>query len=66
VELQAKRVDVDSRRVKLLEEREARARQAVDETTKAAAKKGTGQFGLDEINLLRERTFGLPPLTVDQ
>lgn len=62
VELQERRVDVDSRRVKLLEEREARARQAVDDSTKAAAKKGTGQFSLEDINLLRERTFGLPPI----
>ena len=64
VELQAKRVQIDRRRIKLLEKRESRARQAVDETTKQAAKKGTGQFSLDDINLLRERTFGLPPLQV--
>ena len=65
VDLQAQRVDVDRRKMALLEEREARARKAVDETTKEAARKGTGQFGLAEINLLRERTFGLPPLTVN-
>lgn len=64
VELQAKRVDVDARKMKLLEDREARARQAVDESTKEAARKGTGQFSIEDINLLRERTFGLPPLPV--
>jgi hypothetical protein len=66
VDLQAKRVDVDARRVKLLEEREQRAREAVDQATQSAAKKGTGQFSIADINLLRERTFGLPPLTVGQ
>lgn len=65
IELQTKRVDVDARKLKLFEEREARARNAVDETTKAAAKKGTGQFSLEDINLLRERTFGLPPIQAD-
>ena len=64
VELQAKRVKVDQRRIKLLEKREARARDVVDQTTKQAAKKGNGQFSIEDINLLRERTFGLPPLQV--
>jgi len=64
VELQAKRVEVDQRRITLLEERERTARENVDNATKEAAKKGTGQFSLDDINLLRERTFGLPPLVI--
>ena len=64
VDLQAKRVEVDQRRIKLLEDREKAARESLDQATKDAAKKGTGQFSLADINLLRERTFGLPPLTV--
>lgn len=63
VDLQAKRVDVDARRIALLEERERTARERVDQATAAAAKRGgSGQFSLEDINLLRERTFGLPPL----
>ena len=64
VELQARRVEVDQRKITLLEERERNARRAVDETTQQAARKGAGQFSIDDINLLRERTFGLPPLQV--
>lgn len=64
VELQAKRVDVDARRIKLLEDREQRAKDALDQVTKEAAKKGTGQFSIEDMNLLRERTFGLPPLVI--
>lgn len=66
VELQKQRVDVDVRKVKLLEERECQTRESFDRETKAAANKGSGQFGLDQINLLRERVMGLPPLKVDQ
>ena len=63
VELLSKRLDVDQRKIAILEEREKNARKAVDETTQRAAK-GSGQFSLEDINLLRERTFGLPPLQV--
>jgi hypothetical protein len=59
VELQAKRVEVDRRRIALLEEREKNARENLDQVTRKA---GTGQFTIADINLLRERTFGLPPL----
>ena len=62
VDLQAKRVKVDQRRIRLLEKREQQAREAMDQVTKKA---GTGQFSLADINLLRERTFGLPPLTAE-
>lgn len=64
VDLQAKRVEVDARKMKLLEDREKAARERVDEATQSAAKKGTGQFSIADINLLRERTFGLPPLVI--
>jgi hypothetical protein len=62
VELQAKRVDVDQRKIKILEDREKKARENLDQATQQAAKKGGGQFSIEDINLLRERTFGLPPL----
>ena len=61
-DIKERRVDVDVRRITLLEDREKAARERVDQATQTAAKKGTGQFSLDDINLLRERTFGLPPL----
>jgi hypothetical protein len=64
VDLQAKRVEVDARKLKILEEREKQARERLDQATQQAAKKGTGQFSIDDINLLRERTFGLPPIQV--
>jgi hypothetical protein len=64
VDLQAKRVEVDTRKLKLLEDREKAARKRVDQATQSAAKKGTGQFSIEDINLLRERTFGLPPLVI--
>jgi hypothetical protein len=58
----AKRVDVDQRKIKILEDREKKARENLDQATQQAAKKGGGQFSIEDINLLRERTFGLPPL----
>ena len=64
VDLQARRVEVDLRRVALLEEREKQVREQIDQATQQAVKKGTGQFSLEDINLLRERTFGLPPLVI--
>jgi hypothetical protein len=48
----------------VIDERERVARERVDQATQQAVKKGTGQFSLDDINLLRERTFGLPPIQV--
>jgi hypothetical protein len=63
VDLQARRVEVDQRKMKILEDREQKAREQLDQATQQAASKGAGQFSLDDINLLRERTFGLPPLT---
>ncbi len=63
-DLRERKVGVDERRVKMLEERERVARERVDQATQQAAKKGTRQFSLEDINLLRERTFGLPPLQV--
>jgi hypothetical protein len=62
--IKERKVGVDERRIRVLEEREKLARERVDQATQQAAKKGTGQFSIDDINLLRERTFGLPPLVI--
>lgn len=61
-DIKERKVAVDARRIKILEDRERQARERMDLETQRAAKKGTGQFSLKDINLLRERTFGLPPL----
>ncbi len=65
-DIKERRVAVDVRRIKLLEDREKQARERIDQATQQAAKKGTGQFSIDDINLLRERTFGLPPIPSPQ
>jgi hypothetical protein len=63
VELQAKRVDVDARKLKLVEEREALARKQLEtETAGAASKLSKGELTVADINRLRERVFGLPPV----
>jgi hypothetical protein len=61
-DIKERKVGIDARRIKLLEDRERQARERLDRETQRAAKKGNGQFSLEDINLLRERTFGLPPL----
>ncbi|MGO8759350.1 MAG: hypothetical protein ACLQG3_14620 [Terracidiphilus sp.] len=61
-DIKERKVGIDALKIKLLEERERHARERLDRETQRAAKKGDGQFSLDDINLLRERTFGLPPL----
>jgi hypothetical protein len=61
-DIKERRVGIDARRIKLLEDREKVARERLDAETQRVAKKGTGQFSLADINLLRERTFGLPAL----
>lgn len=63
-EIKERKVDVDARRMKLLEDREKLARERVDQATQQAARKGSGQFSIEDINLLREKTFGLPPLAI--
>jgi hypothetical protein len=63
-DIKERKVATDERKIKLLEERERQARERVDQATQSAAKKGTGQFSIEDINLLRERTFGLPPLVI--
>jgi hypothetical protein len=63
-DIKERKVGVDERKIRLIEEREKIARDRVDQATKKAAQKGSGKFTIDDINLLRERTFGLPPLKV--
>lgn len=63
-DIKERKVATDERRMKLLEDREKQARERVDQATQQAARKGTGQFSIEDINLLRERTFGLPPLVI--
>jgi hypothetical protein len=57
-------VDTESRRVKLLEEEAERKRKVFDKQTNDAAKKlGKGEsLTVADINRIRERTFGLPPV----
>ncbi len=62
--IKERKVATDERKMKILEERERQARERVDKATQQAARKGSGQFSIDDINLLRERTFGLPPLVI--
>jgi hypothetical protein len=65
-DLRERKLSVDERKMRMLEERERTARERLDKVTQDAAKKGSGQFSLNDINLLRERTFGLPPLKVGE
>ena len=63
VDLQAKRVEVDARKLKILEEREALQRKQLEAETEGAAKKlSKGELTVEDINRLRERVFGLPPV----
>jgi hypothetical protein len=62
-DIKERKVAVDERRlVQLEKDADLKRRRMEAETTKAAKKVQSGQFSLDDINLLRERTFGLPPL----
>jgi hypothetical protein len=62
-DIKERKVAVDERRLVQLEKDAALKRRKMEaETEKAAKKVRTGQFSIEDINLLRERTFGLPPL----
>jgi hypothetical protein len=62
-EIKERKVATDERKMKLLEEREAKARRQLEaETAKAAKKVSDGRFELADLNTIRERVFGLPPL----
>jgi hypothetical protein len=64
VELKGQQVKAETRRVELLErDFEIKKRKFDEETDKAARKLGKGkQLTADDINRIRERTFGLPPV----
>jgi hypothetical protein len=54
---------IEDRRVKQLERLNDQRIARMERETQSAAKKiSKGEFGLDDINRLRERTFGLPPI----
>lgn len=63
-EVQKQRADVETKKINLLEEELKTKRKSLEKATEqAAAKIGKGQsLTLDDINSVRERTFGLPPL----
>ena len=66
VEMQKRKVEVEERRVTQLEKDSALKRKRLESETESAAKKlSKGELTLDDINRLRERTFGLPPLVAD-
>ena len=58
------RADAEAKRITLLEEELQRKRKEVEKQTEAAAAKlGKGKaVTLDDINRIRERVFGLPPV----
>ncbi len=63
--IKERKVAVDERRLAQLEkDADVKRRKLEVETERVAKKVSTGQFSIDDINLLRERTFGLPPLPV--
>jgi hypothetical protein len=64
LEIQEQKVQAETKRVDLLErDFEMRKRKFDSETDKAARKLGKGQpITTDDINRIRERTFGLPPI----
>lgn len=64
LDIQDKKVAAETKRVDLLvRDFEMRKRKFDDETDKAARKLGKGKpITTDDINRIRERTFGLPPI----
>jgi hypothetical protein len=62
VELQARRVEVDQRKIRLLEEREAIARRKLEaEAEKATKKLKRGELKPGDLKELVQRTFGIAP-----
>ncbi len=61
--IKERKATVDERRIRMAEEKEKLARQRMEAATTQAAKKiKDGKFGIDDINALREKVFGMPPL----
>jgi ketosteroid isomerase-like protein len=62
-EIKERKVAVDERKIKAFEDREALMRKKLEaETDKAASKLKKGELTVKDINRLRERVFGLPPV----
>lgn len=65
VELQAKRVEVDQRKIRLLEDREALTRKKLEaEADKAVKKLEKGKLTKQDLAALVQRTFGIAPEAV--
>lgn len=62
-DIKERKVAADERKLKLLERREAVAIKKLESETEAVAKKAErGEVTVADINRIRERTFGLPPI----
>lgn len=66
--IKERKVAVDEKKLKALEAREEITRRKLDrEITEAEKKiKGGGEVTVDDLNRIRERTFGLPPVPVQK
>lgn len=65
--IKERKVKIDERKIEVIEAREKLARRKLEAETERAAKKvAKGEFSIDDINLIRERTFGLPPLKPEE
>ncbi|MBN9618079.1 MAG: hypothetical protein BGO25_05625 [Acidobacteriales bacterium 59-55] len=62
-DIKERKVQADERKLKLLEAREARAiRKLAEETERLTKKAARREITVEDINRIRERTFGLPPV----
>ncbi len=62
-DIRERAVAVDERKIKALEAREELMRRKLEaETEKAAKKLSKGELTVNDLNRLRERVFGLPPV----
>lgn len=63
-DIKERKVAVDEKKLKTLEAREELTRRKLQTETEKAAKKlqSGGELTLDDLNRIRERTFGLPPV----
>jgi autonomous glycyl radical cofactor GrcA len=63
-DIKERKVAVDEKKLKALEAREELTRRKLEKETEDAAKKiQKGDFGVEDINRLRQRVFGLPPVS---
>ena len=63
-DIKERKVAADERKLKLMEEREARAIKKLDQETEKLTKKASHrEITIADINRIRERTFGLPPVS---